>query len=91
MEVCEYYHLTGDTQFLVSSRMGIGGRSSQRVFDIVNHLHGSTYITGHGAQNYLDPPIVRTTWHSGGISELSAPRVSAALRSVQSACFNPWI
>lgn len=54
MEVCEYYQLTGDTQFLVSSQMGIGGRSSQRVFDIVNHLHGVTYITGHGAKNYLD-------------------------------------
>jgi hypothetical protein len=52
LEVCKYYNLTSD--FLKSSEMDIGGKSSERVFEIVKTLGGSTYITGHGARKYLD-------------------------------------
>lgn len=41
-------------RFLKSSELGITGRSSQRLFDIMKALGGKTYITGHGAKNYLD-------------------------------------
>lgn len=37
-----------------SANLGIGGESSDRVFDIVHALGATTYITGHGARNYLD-------------------------------------
>tara|TARA_B110000483_G_scaffold227799_1_gene289928 strand:- start:376 stop:1098 length:723 start_codon:yes stop_codon:yes gene_type:complete len=37
-----------------SSDLDICGRSSQRVFDIVKYFGCDTYITGHGAINYLD-------------------------------------
>lgn len=43
-----------DTPFMRSSSLGIGGRSSRRLFDLVTKLGGSTYLTGHGAANYLD-------------------------------------
>lgn len=50
--VCKYYNL--DPKFLKSSKMNIGGTSSQRVLAIVKELNGKTYITGHGAKKYLD-------------------------------------
>jgi len=52
--VCNYFELTRPESFLFSSQLGIGGQSSRRVLDIVKHLGGDTYITGHGAQHYLD-------------------------------------
>lgn len=52
--VCRYYGLDEGTRFYKSSDLGIGGKSSQRVFDIVRHFGGTDYVTGHGARNYLD-------------------------------------
>ncbi|MFK0273905.1 WbqC family protein [Ensifer sp. NPDC090286] len=40
--------------FVSSDALTIGGASSERVYDITAHLEGTTYITGHGARNYLD-------------------------------------
>jgi len=37
-----------------SHELGITGSGSERVLQIVRHLGGDCYITGHGAQNYLD-------------------------------------
>lgn len=53
-EVCEYFDLAPNTQFLISSQLGIGGRGGRRVLDIVKFVGGSVYVTGHGASNYLD-------------------------------------
>jgi hypothetical protein len=41
-------------QILRASNMGITGSSWQRVLNIVTAVGGKTYITGHGARNYLD-------------------------------------
>jgi len=41
-------------EVLYSSQMGIGGRSSERVLELVKSVGGTSYITGHGAANYLD-------------------------------------
>lgn len=54
MALAEYFGLTAHLQVINAAQMGIGGRSSQRVLDIVAALSGDTYITGHGASNYLD-------------------------------------
>jgi hypothetical protein len=43
-----------DKPFLASSTMGIAGSSSQRLIDICSHLDAKSYLTGHGARNYLD-------------------------------------
>ncbi len=52
---CQYFDLRPASGFLRSSRLGIEGRSWQRVLDIVRHVGGDAYVTGHGAKNYLDP------------------------------------
>lgn len=39
---------------LKSSGMNVAGSGSSRVLDLVRAVGGSTYITGHGARNYLD-------------------------------------
>jgi hypothetical protein len=52
--ICRYLNLNKVNKFRYSSEMEIPGKSSQRVFDIVRHLEGTKYITGHGAQHYLD-------------------------------------
>ena len=41
-------------QFVRSSTLPVGGASSARLLDLTRHLGGDTYITGHGARNYLD-------------------------------------
>jgi hypothetical protein len=53
-EVCHYFDLDANRNFLKSSQLGIPGKGSQRVLDIVKHLGGDIYVTGHGARNYLD-------------------------------------
>jgi hypothetical protein len=52
--VCKYFGIAHFERFLYSSKLGIPGKSSQRVLDIIKLLDGHTYITGHGARNYLD-------------------------------------
>lgn len=53
-EVCKYYGLVEQKKYYQSSDLGIDGEGSQRVLDIVVSMDGNTYITGHGAKNYLD-------------------------------------
>lgn len=52
--LAEFFGLLGPRQFVDSRSLGIAGASSQRLRDIVRALGGTTYITGHGASNYLD-------------------------------------
>jgi WbqC-like protein len=54
LQLAEYFDLTGARSFVNSRDLNIGGSSSQRLLDIVVCLEGDTYITGHGARNYLD-------------------------------------
>ncbi len=54
MAGCRYFGLEAGKTFLDVRDMGIGGESSQRVFDVVRKLQGTCYITGHGARHYLD-------------------------------------
>lgn len=49
----DYFGIASATRFHYSSKMGIPGRGSDRVLDIVKTLGGTSYITGHGARNYL--------------------------------------
>lgn len=49
---CNYLGIK--TEFIRSSVLGIGGKSSERLVKIVQLLGGDIYITGHGAKNYLD-------------------------------------
>lgn len=48
------YYFGLECTFTSSSELNVPGRSSERLLSIVRRLGGSTYITGHGARNYLD-------------------------------------
>jgi hypothetical protein len=52
--VLRYFGLAEKTQFVRSSQLDMPGKSWQRVLDIVRRFGGDTYITGHGARNYMD-------------------------------------
>ena len=54
MAIAEYFDLTQASHFSISSELGIPGSSSQRLLDICRNLGAETYVTGHGARNYLD-------------------------------------
>jgi WbqC-like protein family len=54
MHLLDYFGLNPALQITNAKSLGILGQSSQRVLDIVRHLKGDEYITGHGASNYLD-------------------------------------
>lgn len=42
------------TTIMRSSQMNVPGNSWQRVLDLVEHVGGTRYVTGHGAAGYLD-------------------------------------
>jgi hypothetical protein len=54
MILCDYFGLKNREFFQGIQDLGILGAGSERVLQIVLHLGGDTYITGHGARNYLD-------------------------------------
>jgi len=54
IELAGYFGLLPGRRFVDSESLQVEGHSSQRVCDIVTALRGHTYVTGHGARNYLD-------------------------------------
>ena len=54
LALVDYFDLREGRKFADSRALNVGGSSSQRLHDIVLAMRGSTYITGHGARNYLD-------------------------------------
>lgn len=49
-----------ECDFRNSSAMHSSGKSSERLLALVKELDGDTYITGHGARNYLDHELFET-------------------------------
>jgi hypothetical protein len=55
MQACtNYYGIYKNKVFHQIKELNVPGSSSQRVLDVVIKLNGSSYLTGHGAKNYLD-------------------------------------
>lgn len=52
--LCGYFGLGEGREFLWSSALNVQGQSSERVLAVVRALAGNTYVTGHGARDYLD-------------------------------------
>lgn len=50
----DYFGLEQGRRFVRSSDLHIPGRSTQRVVAVCVHCKARTYLTGHGARNYLD-------------------------------------
>ncbi len=49
-----YYGLMMGKTVVRSSDLKIGGKGSERLLALCKHFHATSYITGHGARNYLD-------------------------------------
>jgi len=54
LALCRYFGIDRPGKFLNSEQLGVAGSGTDRVLDIVLALGGDTYLTGHGASNYLD-------------------------------------
>jgi len=54
LALAEYFGLRSNREFLDSRNVGIQGSGSRRLLDIVCAVGGNTYVTGHGARNYLE-------------------------------------
>lgn len=54
LSLVDYFGLRQGREFCDSRTLGIAGSSSERLRDIVLAVNGTKYVTGHGAQNYLD-------------------------------------
>lgn len=50
----DYFGLQAGRRFVDVTALAVGGSGSQRVLDVVKAVGGTTYVTGHGAANYLD-------------------------------------
>ncbi len=58
LALVDYFGLRQGREFVDSRILGIPGASSERLRDIVLALSGTTYVTGHGARNYLDHELL---------------------------------
>jgi hypothetical protein len=54
LALCEYFKIRPNIRYLDSNELHLPGKGSTRLLSIVQHLEGDTYITGHGARNYLN-------------------------------------
>lgn len=54
MALRNYFDIGRKTAFFNSSELESKGKKSQRLLDLTLEVGGRTYITGHGAKNYLD-------------------------------------
>lgn len=52
--ICDYFDLSQTRAFCLSSEYGFEGKSSERVLEYVKYFHGSRYVSGLGALNYLN-------------------------------------
>lgn len=55
--VCDYFDFYKDKKFIAIKDLNVNGASSERVLATTLKLAADTYITGHGASNYLNHEI----------------------------------
>lgn len=54
MALVTYFGMKSGRQFELSSEMDVDGTSTKRLINVCKTIKASTYLTGHGAKNYLD-------------------------------------
>jgi len=64
LALADYFDLRSSRDFVDARTLSVQGERSQRLRDMVLALHGTRYITGHGARNYLD----HTLFENAGIA-----------------------
>jgi hypothetical protein len=57
MSLIRYFNLDKDRVFVDSPSLGINGSGTRRVFDICTKFNALSYLTGHGARNYLEHEV----------------------------------
>ena len=57
LALIEYFDLKTNKIFAESSTLPVSGRSTQRVVDLCRYFQAKSYLTGHGARNYLEYSI----------------------------------
>lgn len=55
-----YFGLRPEHGFVQSIDLGVPGRSSERLLGLCQTVGADTYVTGHGARNYLDHDLFDT-------------------------------
>ena len=83
--VLNYFGMPHKT-ILKSSDLGIYGSNNNRVLEIVSHFNCSTYITGHGAKNYLNHEL----FEKNGI-KVEYINYNKNIYSQQFDGFNPYV
>ncbi len=61
ISLVRYFGLEEGRRFICSSSLNVPGRSSERLVAICGKLQASTYVTGHGARNYLDHELFESS------------------------------
>jgi hypothetical protein len=61
LALIDYFELRGARRFHDSAEFFGTGSASERLLGIVRAVAGDTYITGHGARNYLDHELFERT------------------------------
>ena len=54
LSLARYFSVDTGTRFVDVEELGIPGSNSERVLNVVRHLGGTVYVSGHGGANYLD-------------------------------------
>lgn len=54
MALVRYFGLDAGRRFVDVEDLRVSGTGSRRVLDVVQHVGGTVYVTGHGASRYLD-------------------------------------
>lgn len=61
ISLARYFRIDHGRRFVSSSMLDTPGRSSDRLLATCQKLLASTYITGHGARNYLDHELFESS------------------------------
>jgi hypothetical protein len=61
MALVKYFDLNKHCRFMSSALLDVHDRSSERLLAICRKLEATTYITGHGARNYLDHELFESS------------------------------
>lgn len=57
IKLADYFNLLSGTQILYASSLNVGGSKSELILNLAKMVGATTYITGHGAKNYLNHEI----------------------------------
>lgn len=85
--LCAYYDITPEFKYASALKKHLPQGKSEKVLEMVKACQGSTYITGHGALNYLKHSLfedAKICVHYMNYTKQAYPQVSTPI-------FNPYV